>query len=93
MTNCIFNISLFGAGVLLISVLVQYNRNGIHVFAVPIPLGVAVLLVSIIVRYQRLFIIWIVTLKYSTIKLYKTKRINQFKSSLPSALNIIHYDL
>jgi len=37
-------------GVLLISVLVQYNRNGIHVFAVPIPLGVAVLLVSIIVR-------------------------------------------
>jgi len=41
-------------GVLLISVLVQYNRNGIQVFAVPIPLGVAVLILSVIVRcYQR----------------------------------------
>ena len=37
-------------GVLLISVLVQYNRNDIRVFAVPIPLGVAVLLISSVFR-------------------------------------------
>ncbi|XP_023328883.1 post-GPI attachment to proteins factor 6 [Eurytemora carolleeae] len=41
-------------GVLLISVLVQYNRNGIQVFAIPIPLGAAILIISTIIRsYKR----------------------------------------
>ena len=37
-------------GVLLVAVLVQYNRNGIQVFVVPIPLGVLILIITLIVR-------------------------------------------
>jgi len=41
-------------GVLLVSILVQYNRNGIQVFAVPIPLGILILIITLIVRsYKR----------------------------------------
>lgn len=41
-------------GVLLIAVLVQYNRSGIQVFAVPIPLGILILFVTLVVRsYKR----------------------------------------
>jgi len=41
-------------GVLMVSILVQFNRNGIQVFAVPIPLGVLILIVTFIVRsYKR----------------------------------------
>lgn len=41
-------------GVLLVSILVQYNRNGIQVFAVPIPLGILILVITLIVRsYKR----------------------------------------
>ena len=37
-------------GVLLISILVQYNRNGIQVFVVPIPLGILILIITMVVR-------------------------------------------
>ena len=37
-------------GVLLVAILVQYNRNGIQVFAVPIPLGVLILIVTFVIR-------------------------------------------
>ena len=41
-------------GVLLVAILVQYNRNGIQVFAVPIPLGILILVITLIVRsYKR----------------------------------------
>ena len=40
------------SGVLVVAVLVQYNRTGLHVFAVPLALGLIVLLASVIVRYQ-----------------------------------------
>ena len=43
-------VSFIYSGVLLISVLVQYNRNGIQVFAIPIPLGAAILIISTIIR-------------------------------------------
>ena len=35
----------------MVAVLVQYNRTGLHVFAVPLALGLVVLLASVIVRY------------------------------------------
>ncbi len=38
------------SGVLLVAVLVQYNRTGITVFVIPIPLGLLVLLVSLGVK-------------------------------------------
>ena len=37
-------------GVLLIAILVQYNRNGIQVFVVPIPLGILILIITLAVR-------------------------------------------
>ena len=37
-------------GVLLVAILVQYNRNGIQVFVVPIPLGILILIVTFITR-------------------------------------------
>jgi len=37
-------------GVLLVAILVQYNRNGIQVFAVPIPLGLLIVIVTLLVR-------------------------------------------
>ncbi|XP_059082591.1 uncharacterized protein LOC131880099 [Tigriopus californicus] len=37
-------------GVLLVAVLVQYNRTGVSVFAIPIPLGILVLLISLVVK-------------------------------------------
>merc|ERR1712203_7955 len=41
-------------GVLLVSILVQYNRTGIQVFAVPIPLGLLILSITLVVRsYKR----------------------------------------
>jgi len=41
-------------GVLLVSILVQYNRTGIQVFAVPIPLGILILTITLVVRsYKR----------------------------------------
>ena len=43
------------SGVLVVAVLVQYNRTGLHVFAVPLALGLIVLLASVIVRYKRSF--------------------------------------
>ena len=38
------------SGVLVVAVLVQYNRTGLHVFAVPLAMGLIVLLSSVIVR-------------------------------------------
>ena len=38
------------SGVLVVAVLVQYNRTSLHVFAVPLALGLVVLLASVIVR-------------------------------------------
>ena len=38
------------SGVLVVAVLVQYNRTSLHVFAVPLALGLTVLLASVIVR-------------------------------------------
>ena len=40
-------------GVLLVSILVQYNRTGIQVFAVPIPLGLLILTITLVVRSYR----------------------------------------
>ena len=40
------------SGVLVVAVLVQYNRTGLHVFAVPLALGLVVLLASVIIRYR-----------------------------------------
>ena len=40
-------------GVLLVSILVQYNRTGIQVFAVPIPLGLLILTITLAVRSYR----------------------------------------
>ena len=37
-------------GVLLVAILVQYNRNGIQVFVVPIPLGLLIFIVTLAVR-------------------------------------------
>ena len=38
------------SGVLVVAVLVQYNRTGLHVFAVPLALGLLVLFASILIR-------------------------------------------
>ena len=40
-------------GVLLVAVLVQYNRTGISIFVIPIPLGLLVLLISLVFKSWR----------------------------------------